>query len=94
MNRWLGSKADSDRQNSQRDQRAARRYIRNTVATAEANLNDSVASADFHDCEDPLLPSVDGQADDMADAAARARVSWVGKRCMYGVWSARCWLVL
>ena len=74
MNRYPGSEEDSLRQSSQRDQRAARRYIASNVTTAEASLlDDSSASANFEDCEDDETPilSVDGQDDAMTDAAAR-----------------------
>ena len=54
MNRWFGTPADSVRQASQRDQRAARRLIKQltTVASDEEH---------FADCNTSFQPSTKGE---------------------------------
>lgn len=59
MFRWSGSKQDSARQSSERDQRQARRYIQKNVT----NLNASIVSENFEDAEEEFLPNVDGAGD-------------------------------
>ena len=76
MNRWPGSKADSAEQASQRNSRAARRFI-NTIPT----INSDSDELDFEDCNSSLtnpLLNVDGNDEPdlggegtMTDAAAR-----------------------
>ena len=57
MNRWWGSKADSDQQTSERNQRAARR----TIAALPAVLSDT--EDDYHDCNlSNSFLNVDGEA--------------------------------
>ena len=83
MNRWWGSSADSDKQSSERDSRAARRTIRNLPLQLPV-----VSSEDeYEDCDTSLLFSTDGQVDletssnastsaaaNMVDAAAAAEL--------------------
>ena len=68
MNRWSGSKEDSIRQQGERSQRAARRYIN---AVIDISLTES--DTEFLDCESDTslhtsLLNVDG-ADDVDDAS-------------------------
>ena len=63
MNRWSGSKEDSDRQQGERNQRAARRYL-SSNAVIDISLNDS--EIEFLDCEETPLINVDG-ADEVSD---------------------------
>ena len=68
MNRWWGSKADSDKQSSERDQRAARRRI------SELNLNLSEDEEDFKDCDTSInntsIWNLDGQVDEDVSSVA------------------------
>ena len=61
MNRWPGSADDSARQASDRDSRAARRYL------AQIPQVTSDSDDDFRDCETSLLFSGDG-ADDLEES--------------------------
>ena len=60
MNRYPGSKEDSERQQGERSQRAARRYLRNAVIDISLTESD----AEYLDCEsDTSLLNVDGTDD-------------------------------
>ena len=62
MNRWWGSKDDSDRQAGERASRAARRVIADQVQVK------SDSEDDFQDCDTSgLLLNVDGNDDDLDD---------------------------
>ena len=65
MFRWPGSKADSDKQSSERDQRAARRTI------SSLNLNPLSEDEEYQDCDTSFNNSniftVDGAADQISD---------------------------
>ena len=74
MHRWFGSKEDSDRQQSERSQRQARRYIRqNIIASSEEE--------DFAECNTSLSVSLNldgnGDEDESVDmnAAEQARLA-------------------
>ena len=64
MNRWPGSKDDSDRQAGERNQRAARRFLSNAVI--DISLDDS--ELEFLECETSIT-NVDG-ADDLSSEEA------------------------
>ena len=65
MNRWFGTKEDSDRQASARNARAARRTI---ASLPELRLSSD--EDDFNDCESSFTTSLnlDGQVDDETDS--------------------------
>ena len=48
MHRWWGSKEESDKQTAERSQRAAKRYIRNSVTNVINALSDE---DEFQDCD-------------------------------------------
>ena len=66
MNRWFGSKQDSDQQASERSRRAARRTI------ADLNLILSEEEEDFQDCDTSFNKSniflLDGAGDDLEES--------------------------
>ena len=78
MNRWWGSSADSDKQSSERDSRAARRTLRTFPQIPSDSSED-----EFNDCDTSLLFSGDGQNDlvesdddmDQQAAAAAAKLA-------------------
>ena len=73
MNRFWGSKADSERQAAERDQRAARRYLASNPLH-RLGTDAGVEDSDYEDAESSLLLNVDGgdDNDDMATAEAAA----------------------
>ena len=89
MNRWWGSSNDSAKQASERDRRAAKRFI-NTLP----DLSDS-EEENFNDCETSInnksIYQLDGDADsesdtnsnaDMVDAAAAAAAELARQRAL------------
>ena len=70
MHRWWGGKEDSDRQSADRKQRAARRYLASNPQHLSP-ATDSLDNSLYEDADSSLL-NVDGTADEMTDAAARA----------------------
>ena len=69
MNRWFGSSSDSSRQASERDQRAARRYIAaNALSSDEEVFDDCNTSLSFN-AELNLDGETSTAAADMVDAA-------------------------
>ena len=76
MNRWWGSKSDSNQQASARDQRAARRIVN----TLDLRLSDD-EELDFQDCDTSInnisiFSNVDG-ADDIDELESVADASTV-----------------
>ena len=64
MNRWWGSKADSDNQAAERNSRAARRVIQTLPQLPDSSDED----AEYNDCDTSLLFSnVDGADDNLSD---------------------------
>ena len=71
MNRWWGNANDSDRQQSERNQRAARRYIQSNIIASD---EDEFADANSSLTLDPVL-NLDGDAIDMNAAEAAAELA-------------------
>ena len=69
MSRWFGSVQDSDRQASERNQRAARRAI------ASFPVISSGSEDEFGDCETSIHLQVDGADDDIEENMAAAELA-------------------
>ena len=73
MNRWWGSKDDSERQAGDRDSRAARRTL--SRFNIPSSLSDSGDDADFGDCETSFRHNLDGEGGDIEDMDATQRAA-------------------
>ena len=76
MNRWYGSNADSEKQSSERDRRAARRYIASNIASSE--------DEEFKECDTSLTfnPQLNLDGDTSAAMTAAEAAALAAQRAL------------
>ena len=75
MNRWWGSSSDSERQSSERDQRAAKRYIKNLDLNPLSEDEDNFQDCDLSINNTSIFGGVDGNDDLDEDPVVSANQS-------------------
>ena len=82
MNRWWGSKEDSERQVGERSSRAARRTL--SRLNLPSSPSDSGDEVDFRDCDTSFHLNLDGEGGDIdiMDAAQRAAAELARQRAL------------